>query len=196
MSQTGDGVVASAAWAAPAAPLLHRLDEEGAAIIARTEAWARINSGSYGIAGLSQMRGLLADAFAVLPGEVQLVPLSPTKRVRADGETSEIEHGASIRVRVRRDAPIQVALTGHYDTVFPASHPFQTTHREGDMLHGPGTADMKGGLSPCSRRCKRSRPRQAQSTSVMKSCSAPMKRSAPPRVRRFWPSSARAHISA
>jgi glutamate carboxypeptidase len=76
-----------------------------------------------------------------------LVALAPTQRVRADGETEAIEHGASIRVRVRPDAPIQVALTGHYDTVFPAKHSFQKPWRDGETMHGPGVADMKGGIA-------------------------------------------------
>ena len=67
--------------------------------------------------------------------------------MRPDGEVIDVQHGASIRVRVRPDAPIQVALTGHYDTVFPASHPFQAPWREGEMLRGPGVADMKGGIA-------------------------------------------------
>lgn len=135
------------AWAAEAGPLLQRLDAEGEALVARTERWAAINSGSYEHDGLMRMQGELAQAFAVLPGEVSLAPLAPSTRLRADGAAEEIAHPASIRVRVRPEAPIQIALTGHYDTVFPAAHPFQCTWREGDVLHGPGTADMKGGLS-------------------------------------------------
>ncbi len=146
MAQSGDGALASA-LAVDARPLLHHLDEAADATVARTQAWAAINSGSYELDGLRRMRALLADAFAVLPGEVCEVPLAPSQRVRADGEAVPVEHGASLRVRVRPEAPIQVALTGHYDTVFPAAHPFQATRREGDVLHGPGTADMKGGLS-------------------------------------------------
>jgi glutamate carboxypeptidase len=49
---------------------------------------------------------------------------------------------------VRPEAPIQIALTGHYDTVFGADHPFQRAVRRPDgALHGPGVADMKGGLN-------------------------------------------------
>jgi glutamate carboxypeptidase len=146
MTQSGDGALASA-LAVDAAPLMHQLDDAADALVARTEAWAAVNSGSYEMAGLARMRTLLADAFAVLPGEVSLAALAPSQRVRADGETATIEHGASVRVRVRPDAAIQVALTGHYDTVFPAAHPFQSTRRDGDILRGPGAADMKGGLS-------------------------------------------------
>jgi glutamate carboxypeptidase len=43
---------------------------------------------------------------------------------------------------------VQIALTGHYDTVFPASHAFQKPWRaDAVTLRGPGVADMKGGLS-------------------------------------------------
>ncbi len=147
MSQSSVGALAGAAWAADAVPLTRSLDAEGDAILRRTEAWAAVNSGSYEVAGLARMSTLLQEAFAVLPGTVVAEPLAPTQRVRPDGSLAAIEHGVALRVRVRPDAPIQVALTGHYDTVFPAAHPFQTTRREGEVLHGPGTADMKGGLS-------------------------------------------------
>lgn len=135
------------AWTANIASSLARLDEAGAAMVARTEAWSAINSGSFELAGLTQMRTLLANAFAVLPGELTLTPLAPTQRIKSDGEQESVEHGAAIRVRVRPHAPIQIALTGHYDTVFPAAHAFQQPWREGDRLRGPGVADMKGGLS-------------------------------------------------
>jgi glutamate carboxypeptidase len=49
---------------------------------------------------------------------------------------------------MRPEAPTQVVMTGHYDTVYPASSPFQTVRRRDDgALHGPGIADMKGGIS-------------------------------------------------
>jgi glutamate carboxypeptidase len=135
------------AWSAGVEPLLERLDSEGEAMALRTEAWSAVNSGSYEMAGLVRMRELLRDAFSTLPGALEEVPLAASQRVRADGTLSDVEHGASIRVRVRPEAPVQVALTGHYDTVFPAAHPFQTPWREGATLRGPGVADMKGGLS-------------------------------------------------
>jgi len=128
-------------------PFLERLDGAAEALVARTEAWSAINSGSFELAGLKLMRPPLLDAVAALPGEVSEVELAPSQRVRPDGEIIDIHHGASIRVRVRPEAAIQVALTGHYDTVFPAAHPFQKPWREGAALRGPGTADMKGGIA-------------------------------------------------
>jgi len=93
------------------------------------------------------MRLPLLEALADLPGEPEEVELRPSQRVRPDGEVIDIHHGASLRLRVRPEAPVQVALTGHYDTVFPAAHAFQAPWREGASLRGPGTADMKGGIA-------------------------------------------------
>jgi len=51
-------------------------------------------------------------------------------------------------LRVRPEAKRRFILTGHMDTVFPADHPFQDlTWLDDEVLNGPGTADMKGGLA-------------------------------------------------
>ncbi|MBK8544934.1 MAG: hydrolase [Caulobacteraceae bacterium] len=138
---------ARAAWGADIEPLLERLDGEGEGLVARAESWSTINSGSFELPGLAAMRVTLLETVSELPAPPEVVDLQPSQRVRPDGEVIDVQHGASIRVRVRPDAPIQVALTGHYDTVFPASHPFQAPWREGEMLRGPGVADMKGGIA-------------------------------------------------
>jgi len=139
---------ARTAWGAGVEPLLEELDHASEALLARTEAWSAINSGSLELTGLARMRPLLLDALSRLPGKAEEAALAPSQRIRHDGETIAIEHGASVRVRVRPDAPIQIALTGHYDTVFPASHPFQRPQRTASgTLHGPGVADMKGGIA-------------------------------------------------
>ena len=134
--------------AAPAiATALDQLDQSGADMIATTKAWSAINSGSRELAGLARMADVLGDAFAALPGHLSRVQLHPTEAIRADGARIETPHGEALRLRVRPEAPIQVALTGHYDTVFPASSAFQTPFEEPDgRLCGPGVADMKGGL--------------------------------------------------
>ncbi|MBL8549527.1 MAG: hydrolase [Hyphomonadaceae bacterium] len=132
----------------PLAAALAGLDASGAAMVARTLAWSAINSGSRELAGLKRMQAPLLDALAALPGEVGLAPLEETERVSARGDIEATAHAETLRLRVRPQAPIQVALTGHYDTVFPASHPFQTPVVRADgALHGPGVADMKGGIA-------------------------------------------------
>ena len=41
-----------------------------------------------------------------------------------------LEHGKHLVLRVRPQAGRRVLLTGHMDTVFPASHPFQQASME------------------------------------------------------------------
>jgi len=46
-----------------------------------------------------------------------------------------------------KNVPKYIYLVGHMDTVFPPDHPFQTCRIDHDLLRGPGTGDMKGGLT-------------------------------------------------
>jgi glutamate carboxypeptidase len=111
-------------------------------------AWAAINSGSHNLAGLGTVAGMLADAFAALPGEIAAVDPTPVEAVDTAGTTRPLEHGRNLHLRVRPDAPVQLLLTGHMDTVFDEYHAFQRTEwLEDGVLGGPGVADMKGGIA-------------------------------------------------
>jgi glutamate carboxypeptidase len=125
--------------------LLARFD--GEAMLRQTCQWAAVNSGTGNLAGLAAMAGLLADAFAALPGDVELIEPAPVTAVDAGGNTVERAHGSHLVLRVRPAAERRLLLTGHMDTVFPADHPFQAvTQRADGTVNGPGTADMKGGI--------------------------------------------------
>ncbi|WP_074206449.1 hydrolase [Parasphingorhabdus marina] len=130
----------------PEKPLLEKAND--LPLLARTEEWAKINSGSTNLDGLKTVAGMLADAFAVLPGDIRFVPPDPVEAVRKDGSIDRIERGEHLLVSVRPEAPNRILLTGHMDTVFPIDHPFQTlAWLEEGILNGPGVADMKGGIS-------------------------------------------------
>ncbi len=119
-----------------------------AVMLARTLAWAEVNSGTANLAGLSHMAGMLADEFSVLPGTLSLHDPAPAKRVDASGNLQDVGYGRHLVLRVRPEAQRRVILTGHMDTVFGPDQPFQTCRwLDGDTLNGPGTADMKGGLA-------------------------------------------------
>ena len=121
---------------------------EGAPMLAQTQAWAAINSGTRNLAGLAAMAANLADAFAILPGDLTLAEPARAETLRADGTLAALDHGRHLHLTVRPQAPVQILLTGHMDTVFPADHPFQTMRWQDDgCLNGPGVADMKGGLA-------------------------------------------------
>ena len=97
--------------------------------------WANQNSGSDNLAGLAAMLGLLEADFATLPG-VTVVRAACAHTI-----------AQALRVSYRPEAPRQVLLCGHYDTVYGAGHSFQHCEPGNDQtLRGPGVADMKGGL--------------------------------------------------
>jgi glutamate carboxypeptidase len=126
--------------------LLGRIEHDP--MLAQVQNWAAVNSGSANLEGLAITAGLLADAFAALPGSIELVSPAPSERVRADGVIETQEHGQHLVLNVRHNAPIQMLFTGHMDTVFPADHAFQSqTWLEPGVLNGPGVADMKGGIA-------------------------------------------------
>jgi glutamate carboxypeptidase len=112
-------------------------------------AWSAVNSGSRNMDGLACIAALLADAFADLPGAIELRGADPVEAMASDGSLDAIEHGRNLLVRVRPEAPVQLVLTGHMDTVFGPDHPFQSTAwiEENERLGGPGVADMKGGIA-------------------------------------------------
>jgi glutamate carboxypeptidase len=110
--------------------------------------WAKINSGSRNLAGLAEMAGLCADAFAALPGEVALEEPAPAEAMGEDGRLEPVAHGRNLHLVVRPEAPVQLLLTGHMDTVYGPDHPFQRIEWLGSkVLRGPGVADMKGGIA-------------------------------------------------
>ncbi len=127
-------------------PLLAGID--AAEMLARTERWSAINSGTGNLPGLATMAGELADAFSELPGELTLEEPSPVSSIGANGREMAQQNGRHLVLSVRPEAKRSFLLTGHMDTVYAADHPFQSPRwLDEDRLNGPGAADMKGGLA-------------------------------------------------
>lgn len=117
-------------------------------MLTQVQIWAEINSGTGNLRGLGTTASLLADAFSSLHGHVELVDPAPVERVLNDGRIVEVEHGRHLVATIRPEAPIQLLLTGHMDTVFGEDHNFQTLRwLDEGVLNGPGVADMKGGIA-------------------------------------------------
>lgn len=97
--------------------------------------WCNQNSGSENHAGLGAMLEILFSDFSRLPN-------AKLERVVLPGTTNK-----ALRVKVRPAAPLQIFISGHYDTVYGATHAFQKCELlSPEILRGPGTSDMKGGL--------------------------------------------------
>jgi glutamate carboxypeptidase len=118
------------------------------AMLAQTEAWCAINSGTGNADGLAAQASALADAFSGLPGSVHLREPAPVTAIDAAGREVELAHGQHLVLTVRPEAERRFLLTGHMDTVFPADHPFQSGDwLDDDVWNAPGAADMKGGIA-------------------------------------------------
>ena len=128
------------------AALLNAVD--AAPMLEQVQTWSAINTGTGNMAGLAKQVAELADAFAALPGEIALEEPAAVAAISASGAEFPVECGKHLVLRVRPEAERRFLLTGHMDTVFPASHPFQQqTWLDEVTLNGPGTADMKGGIA-------------------------------------------------
>ena len=125
------------------------VDRAGAEpMLDRVLEWSVINSGSRNLGGLERVANILADAFSVLPGKVELVEAASVEAVDSSGRPAAMEHGRNLHLIVRPNAPVQLLFTGHMDTVFGEAHEFQQTRwLEDGILNGPGVADMKGGIA-------------------------------------------------
>jgi glutamate carboxypeptidase len=129
------------------ATVLDSIGARGTEIVNRAVGWADIASGSRNIEGLEAQRVALAQVLGGLPGVLESMPVRPTIEIDAAGREVELAHTDALRLTVRPEARVQVVLTGHYDTVYPVGSPFHMSTREDGALHGPGIADMKGGIS-------------------------------------------------
>lgn len=122
--------------------------DRGETLVARAAGWCAIPSGSRDLSGLQRQLEGLEAALAILPGRVERRALRPSADVDSEGRPTEQAHPDALQVTVRPDAPVQVVLTGHYDTVYGPGSGFDAVRQRPDgALNGPGIADMKGGLS-------------------------------------------------
>ncbi len=129
-------------------PGLRWIDQQRDVMLQQVMTWSGINSGSYHTAGVNRMANALVDAFAPLGGTVERLPVAPLAEVDAKGNLQYQPMADVLRIRKRPDAPVRVLLAGHMDTVFPQDSSFQTPSiKDTHTLHGPGVADLKGGLS-------------------------------------------------
>jgi len=122
-------------------PAIASLPARTAELGALLERWANINSGSGHGAGLARMGAALRDEFA------RAFPAATIAEISADAPGFNPAGVKALSIRQRPAAPLQVLLCGHYDTVYEADDAFQRCDwLDAQTLHGPGTADMKGGL--------------------------------------------------
>ncbi len=122
----------------------------------RITRWSEINTGTFNLEGIHRLGALVEGVAAPLCDKKERVSLTPLHRVEENGELSSTNLGDAWLYRRRADAPRQVLLVVHIDTVFDKTHPFQhvspTTLEDPELpgrrvMRGPGVSDAKGGLA-------------------------------------------------
>ncbi len=106
-----------------------------------------INSGTFNLPGLKQTRDAFSELFAGTRANLKIEKSAHAQRTDLSGAMVTEEYGDILHFQKRPEAPLQVLLAGHMDTVFPLDHSFQSPALlNAETLHGPGVADMKGGI--------------------------------------------------
>jgi glutamate carboxypeptidase len=127
--------------------LLSNLDNNKQLMTDQLISLAEINSGSFNVNGVNKVVDKLSYLFKPLGGEQQVIELDPYKIIDKNGHKISRPIGNALTISKRADAPFQVFLCAHLDTVFPEDSHFQSVKwLDEDTLNGPGVADLKGGI--------------------------------------------------
>ncbi|KAA5547205.1 hydrolase [Roseiconus nitratireducens] len=123
------------------------LDRQSEPLVNRVTSLAEINSGTSNQAGVGRVAAVVRPWLETLADKVEMVELPPIQELNAQGQFQSRQFTDAVLATRRPQAPHQVLLSIHLDTVYGTEHPFQTvTHPEPNRLRGPGVADAKGGL--------------------------------------------------
>ncbi|MGC1181921.1 hydrolase [Legionella sp.] len=109
--------------------------------------FCEINSGTFNLPGLAQMLNKLQIAYKPIADTIQIKKLHSLPMINMSGDTSLQHFGDALFIRKRPHLKRRILLSGHMDTVYPETSPFQKlTYVNSNHINGPGVTDMKGGL--------------------------------------------------
>lgn len=127
--------------------LLSSLNASQPIMVEQLYEFCEMNSSTDNLPGLVRMHNALQKAFAPIADEIKSVNLPPCPNIDMAGNPFQQTCGDLLYIRKRPHLKNRVLLTGHMDTVYPITHPFQQlTVIDKNRINGPGVADMKGGL--------------------------------------------------
>src|SRR6185436_4719328 len=75
--------------------------------------WACVNSWSDNLIGLSKMLTILIEDFAILEGEISILPLAKHISISSQGLFIDKPAAQALFIKKRPQAPIQILLGGH-----------------------------------------------------------------------------------
>src|SRR5579871_3079562 len=135
LSLCGAGLLPAADLSPVEQKIVQAVDANAAASNALLERLVNINSGTLNPAGVRRVADMLRPEFEALGFEVRWIPMD------------EVHRAGHLVAQRKGTRGKRVLLIGHMDTVFEPTSPFQKFERNGDSATGPGSSDMKGGLT-------------------------------------------------
>jgi glutamate carboxypeptidase len=116
--------------------MVRTIDGEHARTIDMLQRWVDQNSGTMNLDGVEAVRRMVEPEFQQLGFKTEWIDM------KAAGRAGHLvaHHTGSRRGK-------QLLLIAHLDTVFEPDSPFRRWTREGDLAHGPGAGDDKGGIA-------------------------------------------------
>ena len=126
---------------------LDSLDGRGDEMLRLVQDLCNMNSGTFNLEGLDQVKQRLVAEFASLEGVTEVLDSNPMSIVDQRGVEVQQQLGQMIHISKWPDAAKRVLLCIHMDTVYPVDHEFQQCQAlDNGHINGPGVADAKGGI--------------------------------------------------
>lgn len=127
--------------------LVNRIKAHQNTMVQQLHLFCNINTGTDNLLGLSKMADLLESTYKPLADTIEHKTLQNLPIIDMAGNSTMQTCGDALFIRKRPHLKRRILLSGHMDTVYSATHPFQNlTYINENTLNGPGVADMKGGL--------------------------------------------------
>jgi glutamate carboxypeptidase len=127
---------AAAALSPAEQAMVRTVDAEQALTTSMLQRWVDQTSGTMNIAGVQAVRAMVEPEFQQLGFKTEWIDMKDAGRA---GHLVARHAGSRNGKRL--------LLIAHLDTVFEPDSPFQRWTREGDLGHGPGSGDDKGGIA-------------------------------------------------
>src|SRR3954470_14618781 len=116
--------------------MVHTVDAEQQRTTAMLQRWVDQNSGTMNIAGVEAVRRMVEPEFQQLGFKTRWIEMKAAGRAG---------HLVARHVGSRKGK--RLLLIAHLDTVFEPDSPFQRWVPDGNLAHGPGAGDDKGGIA-------------------------------------------------
>lgn len=127
--------------------LIDTIKEHQNTMVDQLHQFCDINSGTGNLPGLALMSEALQAAYHPVADTIEIKKLQPLSIINMSGNMVTQHCGDALFISKRPHLKRRILLSGHMDTVYPATSPFQKlTYINDNYVNGPGVADMKGGL--------------------------------------------------